>query len=128
MEKMSATTNALNWFEIPVSNLENSRKFYESILQIDLFPMEVGGFSMIVFPCEPPKIGGALVKSPNHTPNKNGSIVYLNGNPDLQLVLDRVEAAGGKVITGKTMISPQIGFRGMFEDIDGNYIALHSNS
>jgi predicted enzyme related to lactoylglutathione lyase len=36
-------------------------------------------------------------------------MVYLNGNPDLQHVLDKVEAAGGTVAMPKTAISAEIG-------------------
>ena len=30
MEKLGKTTNALNWFEIPVTDVERAKKFYES--------------------------------------------------------------------------------------------------
>ena len=53
-------------------------------------------------------------------------MVYLNANPDVQLVLDKVEAAGGKILVPKTEISPEIGFMGVFIDTEGNRVALHS--
>lgn len=69
--------------------------------------------NMIMFPSQNPKSGGALVKSQYHTPSASGSIIYLNGNPNLQTVLDKVEAAGGKVTMPKMQIG-EFGFMGFF--------------
>ena len=37
------------------------------------------------------------------------SMVYLNGNPNLSTILDRIEAAGGQVLMLKTQITEDIG-------------------
>ncbi|HNP53532.1 MAG TPA: hypothetical protein PKK69_02900, partial [Ferruginibacter sp.] len=58
--------------------------------------------------------------------DKQGPLVYLNANPDVQLVLNRVEAAGGKIIVPKTEISPEYGFMAVIIDTEGNRVALHS--
>jgi predicted enzyme related to lactoylglutathione lyase len=42
--------------------------------------------------------------------------------------MDRVEKAGGKVIFPKRQISPERGFMGVFNDTEGNRIALHSKA
>lgn len=126
MEKLSATTNALNWFEIPVTDAERAKKFYETIFNIEMFKMDMMGMEMIMFPSQPPTSGGALVKSPNHIPSTTGSIVYLNANPDLQFVLDRIEKAGGKITMPKTNIDPDTGNMAFFMDTEGNLVGLHS--
>lgn len=126
MEKLSDKTNALNWFEIPVTDTERAKKFYESIFEIQMFNMPMMGMEMVMFPSMPPTSGGALVKSEYHIPSKTGSIIYLNGNPDLQLVLNRIENAGGKITMPKTKISDDIGYMAMFIDSEGNQVALHS--
>ncbi len=128
MEKLSATTNALNWFEISISDVARAKKFYETILDIELFQMEMMGMDMLMFPSQNPKSSGALVKSPYHTPSKSGSIIYLNANPDLQIVLDKIEAAGGKVTMPKSLINPETGYMAFFEDSEGNVVALHSGN
>jgi predicted enzyme related to lactoylglutathione lyase len=61
------------------------------------------------------------------SPSATGSIIYLNANPDLQNVLDRIEQAGGKVTMPKTSIG-QNGFMAFFTDTEGNIMALHSNN
>lgn len=73
-------------------------------------------------------VGGALVYSDGfHTPSATeGPLIYLNANPDVQIVLDRVASAGGRVIVPKTQISPEYGYMAAFIDSEGNRIALHS--
>ena len=55
-----------------------------------------------------------------------GPLIYLNGNPDVQLILDKIENAGGKILVPKTQISPEYGYMAIFLDTEGNRIALHS--
>ncbi|MBK9177679.1 MAG: VOC family protein, partial [Flavobacteriales bacterium] len=73
------------------------------------------------------KVGGAIVKSGMHKPSKEGTLVYLNANPDLAESLGRVEKAGGKVLMPKTHISDDIGYMAFFMDTEGNAVAMHSN-
>ena len=126
-EKMSENTNALNWFEIPATDIERATKFYEAIFDIKMFQMEMMGMKMAMFPpnAQSGKSGGGLCQSPMHTPSKTGSIIYLNANPDLQLVLDRIDSNGGKIVMTKTEIGGN-GFMGFFEDSEGNTVGLHS--
>jgi predicted enzyme related to lactoylglutathione lyase len=129
-DKMSASTNALNWFEIPVIDAERAQDFYEHIFQITMHPMEIMGMKMVMFPPsgENGTVGGALVKGDMHIPSLTGCLVYLNANPDLQLVLNHVPSAGGKIKLPKTEIGEGNGFMAFFEDTEGNMVGLHSNS
>jgi len=128
-EKMSPETNAINWFEIPAKEISRAKTFYESIFEIKMQEMEMSGMKYAMFPFDPmqAKVAGGLAQSPMHTPSSTGSIIYLNANPDLQIVLDRIDNAGGKVTMPKTSIG-QNGFMAMFTDTEGNTIALHSNT
>lgn len=127
MQKLSATTNALNWFEIPVSDIARAKKFYETIFEESFMQMEMMGMQMAMFPSQAPHSGGALVQSPNHHPSTSGSIIYLNANPDLQLVLNRIEQAGGKITMPKVLINEETGCMAFFIDTEGNLVGLHSN-
>src|SRR6185436_16584494 len=128
-EKMSSETNALNWFEIPATDISRAKKFYESIFEIKMEEMEMPNMKYAMFPFDPMKgkVAGGLAQSPMHTPGKTGSIIYLNANPDLQKVLDRIEKAGGKITMPKTMIDEQVGYMAFFTDTEGNSVGLHSN-
>jgi len=128
MEKLSANTNALNWFEISVLDAAKAKTFYETILDTKLEEVEMMGMHMMMLPSQPPHVGGALVKSDYHTPGMTGSVVYLNANPDLQKVLDRVETAGGKIEMPKTLINEETGYMALIHDTEGNRIGLHSGN
>lgn len=123
--------NAISWFEIPTTDLDRATAFYESIFQIKLFPLDTPNLKMRMFPIDNPAagVGGALVYSGGfHKPSATeGPLIYLNANPDVQIVLDRVADAGGRVIVPKTQISPEYGYMAAFIDSEGNRIALHSS-
>lgn len=121
--------HAISWFEIPSSNLERATKFYEAIFGVQLIAMDTPNIRMRLFPLEDMSgIGGAVVDSGGfHKPSAtDGPLIYLNGNPDVQIILDKVEAAGGKIMVPKTEISPEYGHMTVIIDTEGNRIGLHS--
>ena len=121
--------NAISWFEIPSSDLERATRFYESIFSLKLAPLDMPNIKMRMFPIEDMNgVGGAIVDSGGfHKPSStDGPLIYLNGNPDLQQILDKVEEAGGKIMVPKTEISPEYGSMAVIIDTDGNRIGLHS--
>jgi len=128
---MDKTTNALNWFEIPAVDINRAKKFYDNIFnaELDLMP-EMMGMKMAGFPSEmgSGKASGALVQSDMHKPSMDGAVIYLNANPSIQDVIDRIEPAGGKVVMPKTQISPEIGYMAFFIDSEGNKMALHASN
>ena len=125
---MDNKSNAINWFEIAVNDLDRATKFYETVFNITMEAMDMPGMQMRSFPADSMngKAGGALVKSDMHKPSGTGSVIYLNANPDLSAPLSRVEKAGGKVIMPKTEISAEIGHMAFFTDTEGNTVAMHS--
>jgi len=125
---MDSKVNTLNWFEIAVSDFDRAKKFYETVFGITMPVMEFGPLKMGMFPMEPGngKLSGAICKSDFHKPSAEGVLVYMNGNPDLSVALGKVEAAGGKIMRPKTIISPEFGYMAVMIDTEGNAIALHS--
>ncbi|MGZ3766294.1 MAG: VOC family protein [Mucilaginibacter sp.] len=121
--------NAISWFEIPATDLNRAQKFYETIFDIEMATIDMPQLQMRVFPIEDQmNIGGAICQSGNfYKPSaESGPLLYLNGNPDLQKVLNKVEAAGGTIVIPKTQISTDYGYMAVFLDTEGNRIALHS--
>lgn len=122
--------HAISWFEIPTTNINRAQQFYEAVFQFKMTPLEVGNFVMRMFPLDNPMegIGGALVYTEGFYKSSatDGVLIYLNGNPDVQIFLDKVEAAGGKIVVPKTEISPEYGDMAVFIDTEGNRIALHN--
>lgn len=123
---------AITWFEIPATDMARAKAFYETICDIRLEPMDAGpGMDMAGFPADSRQgeIGGAVVCGEGAVPSATGTAVYLNANPDLQVALDRVEAAGGKILMPKTAIDMEgAGNFAMIADTEGNTVGLHSQS
>jgi predicted enzyme related to lactoylglutathione lyase len=123
--------NAISWFEIPTTDINRAQKFYETIMSITMLPLDLPQIKMRMFPLDDPMdgVGGALVDSGgfHKASATDGPLIYLNGNPDVQIILDRVEAAGGKIMIPKTTISEEYGDMAVIQDTEGNRIAFHNN-
>ena len=122
--------HAISWFEIPATDIDRAQKFYEAVFQIQMIPMDFGTTKMRAFPLDDPMegIGGTLIDTGGfHKPSAtDGPVIYLNGNPDVQIFLDRALAAGGQILVPKTKISDDYGYMGFIIDTEGNRIAFHS--
>ena len=134
LRKIDSTTNIITWFEIPVTDTERAKRFYETILDIEMQTLTVAETNeeLTFFPYNPEvvqatsgRVTGALVKSENRKPSDKGTTVYINASPDIQIVLDnKIAAAGGKIIVHKKQI--RAGFIAMILDTEGNSIGLHA--
>ncbi|MBK9731190.1 MAG: VOC family protein [Chitinophagaceae bacterium] len=123
--------NALNWFEIPALDFQRAQNFYETVFEFQM-PVIINeeNFKMGLLPADAAAVGGAIVWNTNsYKPSSTeGVLIYLNANPDLEIMQHRIEKAGGKIVITKRQISPQFGFMAIFNDSEGNRLALHSNS
>ena len=132
LQKMNASTNALNWFDIPVSDINRAKNFYETILNIKIETQKAPtGEEMAFFPRLPNTImglsgilSGSLVKGEHLKPGKDGPLIYLNASPALQTVMDRIEKAGGKIVMPRTKIPA--GYIAVIIDTEGNKVGLHA--
>ena len=70
------------------------------------------------------RVTGVLSKSEKNRPSGNGTVVYINASPNIQIVLDKVKQAGGKIVAGKTQIPA--GFIAIIIDSEGNKVGLHA--
>ena len=121
--------SAVNWFQIPASDFARAKTFYETICGYSLEKMEgPPNMQMWAFPADrrSGEVGGALVCGEGAIPSATGTMVFLNGNPDLQTVLDRVEGAGGKILLPKTATTMDAGYFALIADTEGNTVGLHS--
>jgi predicted enzyme related to lactoylglutathione lyase len=130
---MNLPKHAINWFELPVSNFNRAKRFYEMLFDYTMATSDIGTSKMgfLLFDFENGGKGGAIVYNPEfYTPSANGTLVYLNAEPDLQILLNKVEAAGGRILTQKKLVAPDahLGYWATILDTEGNRVALHSNS
>ncbi|WP_422360920.1 VOC family protein [Reichenbachiella sp.] len=115
-------------FEIPATDITRATNFYQTILDIDIERMDFPGMEMGLFPYEDQAITGVLMKGEGYQPSPEGVTIYLNGGTDLQLILDKVEINGGKVLVPKTPHADESGFFAIFIDSEGNKMGLHSTN
>ncbi len=118
--------NPVNWFEIPVSDLDRATAFYQNVLDLEITRQEMGPALMGWFPIDQEGTGSteSLMKSEGFTPSHEGSLVYFSVE-DLDATLAKIEAAGGRTIMPRMGIG-EFGFIAHFEDCEGNRVALHS--
>lgn len=123
---MSSKYNPVNWFEIPVKNMNRAKTFYQRIFDVELSLNEMGSAEMAWFPMtvNVPGASGSLIKAETNVPSHQGSMVYFTVD-DIEQVLQKVTEQGGKIINPKMSIG-EYGFVAHFEDCEGNRVALHS--
>jgi len=131
LKKIDSETNILTWFEIPVTDTKRAKKFYETILDIEMVSRVDGNDEAVFFPYNPEviqatsgRITGVLSRTERNKPSVNGTLVYINASPSIQAVLNKVEPAGGKVIVPKTKMPA--GFIAVIIDSEGNKVGLHA--
>lgn len=130
--KIDTETNVITWFEIPVTDTQRAKKFYETILDVEMRTVQAGdNEELTFFPSDPNviqatsgRVTGVLTKSPQSKPSADGTLVYLNAYPEIQLVLNRVVPAGGAILTPKHLI--KAGYIAVIRDTEGNRIGLHA--
>lgn len=120
--------NMVAWFEISVIDMDRAKTFYEAVFNIKINVQDFGGVMMGFFPSEKDAPGamGSLIKEESYIPSHEGTLIYFSSD-DLQIELDKVENAGGKILQEKTLISPDHGYMGVFQDSEGNRIALYTH-
>ncbi len=122
---------AINWFEIPVIDIQRAQNFYETIPKIETPVMDLVeemGSMLGTFPARG-GVGGALVQNSEYgyMPSQEGALVYLTVRGDLDEALTRVEAAGGKILLPKTSLGEN-GFAAWIQDTEGNRVGLHASA
>ncbi len=119
--------HAVNWFEIPVKNIDRAQAFYEQLLAAKLNRETMGEHTMAIFPSDADAVGGCLLAGAGTPePAVSGTLVYLNAKPTLDAVLARVEAAGGRITTPKVQLPGEMGVFAHITDTEGNRVGLHS--
>ena len=124
------TRNAINWFEIPVADIDRAQRFYETLLARSL-RRETGG---------PAGAGRLPVRSRRgrrrhaeagrrraRARHANGTLVYLDASPSLDVVLSRAGELGARGAAAQDWsCRAAIGFIAHILDSEGNRIGLHS--
>jgi predicted enzyme related to lactoylglutathione lyase len=120
--------NVINWFEIYTSDFNRAKQFYTDVFKYKLtdVPMSSDRHAQMQYATFPGNedANGALVKLDVVKPGSGGTLVYF-ASADIDTELNRVEAAGGKILRPK-LNTGGFGFIALIEDTEGNLIGLHS--
>ena len=120
-------SNPITWFEIPALDYDRAKKFYATVLAVEItdMPMPEGKYGFFPHDKEGYGSGGGIMQHESMKPTTDGPNMYLDGGEDLAEALAKVEPAGGKIIQPKTAIGEN-GFMALFIDTEGNKMAFHS--
>lgn len=116
----------ISMFEIPATDISRAINFYQALLDIKIEKMDVEGMQMGILPYEGQMVTAVIIKADGYKPSADGVTIYLNGGDNLQVILDKVEKNGGKIITPKTAHADGSGYFAIFLDSEGNKMALNS--
>ena len=124
---MTSPRNAIDWFEIPVRNMDRAATFYEALLSTSIRRETINGSALGVFSYGEDATGGCLMageKAP--APATDGTLIYLHAGPSLDAVLARVESLGGRITTPKVTLPGDMGVFAHIADTEGNRVGLHA--
>ena len=124
--KVKDMKSYISMFEIPATDISRAINFYQALLDIKIEKMDVQEMQMGILPYEGQVVTGVIIKADGNKPSANGVTLYLNAGENLQIVLDRVEKNGGKIILPKTAHADESGYFALFIDSEGNKMALNS--
>ena len=113
------------WFELPVSDLEAAKTFYNHVFQTELKHEDMEPNPIVMFPAKDEKTGIAGHLYLGKPPAKGtGPTVHLACPDTLEATMDRFASSGGEVVSDPIAIPA-----GRFVyclDPDGNSIGLFS--
>lgn len=123
--------HAIDWFEIPVLDMNRATTFYETMSASKLRrePFGAPGEELAVFDVGGEhSVKGALLLRPHSVPSATGTLVYLNAAPSIDAWLGRVATAGGSVALPKMALPDGMGFIAHIMDSEGNRVGLHTEA
>lgn len=93
----------VSWFEIPVSDIDRAKAFYEKVFAIKLSSMDFGYVKIANFPDHGNATGasGSLMQNPNNQPTGQGTVVYFTVE-EMDTVISRIRATStGEILQPK---------------------------
>lgn len=116
----------INWFEIPAKDINRAAEFYNALFALKMEVVDCGPESYVFFPEENFAVSGMISQAPEFHPGPDGPILYFHAFGRIDSLISAAEAAGGKILRGKTKI--EVEGRGSFaliQDTEGNRIGLY---
>jgi uncharacterized protein len=110
------------WVEIPAVNFDRAVNFYSKLLGVKLEGIDCGTEKMACLPND----AGAISWTSDFKPSKDGVLVSINAENDIDGWIERVKANGGTIDRPKTKIEVEgRGYFALFIDTEGNRLGLY---
>ncbi|MFK8034692.1 MAG: VOC family protein [Hyphomicrobiales bacterium] len=117
--------NICVWFEIPSTDLDRSKRFYEAVLGTTMTRNDEGPNPMIAFSSMQDAGVSGHIYPGKPSAEGAGNTIHLGVSDKLENAMDRVPEAGGKVVS--EIIPIPAGRFAYCLDPDGNSIGLFGN-
>ncbi|MGJ1195673.1 VOC family protein [Sphingobacterium spiritivorum] len=119
------SSNPVVYFEIPATDLQRARTFYEAVFGFEFEMDNIDNNEMAIFPFKEKEkgISGALTKGEIYQPSLAGILVYFY-TQDITETLNTAVQNGAEILYPVTS-NGQWGFVAEFKDSEGNRIGLH---
>ena len=117
--------NTFCWIDIPVIDLDRAIDFYAAILNGPVQKIDEHGFIFGLLPHTQDNVSGCLSVMSDRKPSKDGPLVYLNLEGQLDKAIEAATKHGGEVLKQTEQIGPY-GHRAIILDTEGNAVALYS--
>ena len=119
-------SHRINWFEIPVSNLDAATQLYSAMLGYELKREVLWEIPHAILATANDGVTGTLIEDRRRLPkSRGGTTVFLHAPDGVAACLARAVEAGAKVVSPTTDIAP-FGTMALIEDFDGNLVGLHA--
>ena len=114
-------------FEIPVDQVERAKKFYSQVFEWQISGMPGMPYHMVnttavgsdFRPKEPGAINGGMLQ---RDPTIRSPVITVNVD-DIAAALERIKAAGGKVVKEPSKVG-DMGIAAYFQDTEGNVLGV----
>ena len=116
----------INFFEIPVLQLDRAEAFYTNVLARPLTRQTCAGITYALLGDKADETNGCLVQADGMSPSQDGALIYLDVSPSLDAALSRAHQAGGRIALGKTELPNSMGVYAHIIDSEGNRTGRHA--
>lgn len=116
--------NVLVWADIPVVDIERASAFYGTLtgLPVVKFPGD-DSVAIIQTPSdEGPAVSADLFVGGH--PSHDGPTIYFGSGGDIDGMVQRAVAAGGRILDEKRFMGDMVGWIAFIEDTEGNRIGI----
>lgn len=98
-DKAQPRNGQVCWFEIPVSDLDRAKTFYETVLGTTMNRNDDGPNPMVAFTSMDDQIASGHLYPGKPAESGSGNTIHMISLDPLEKLMERVEPAGGRIVS-----------------------------